>query len=223
MWWGTTRGRRDSVATLLGLLALALAALALAGCGSGGDEELTAKQASRRVVLSVSELPGGTTVAKKPILGETCSPASYFRPYAAAVAVTPGFYLPQGALVQQVGIFDSTAEAKKAFREITSDGARNCITHQLQLAAVSYSGTKGRVLSEDPPRGTTDATSRTVSLELVSLVGSVYVERTALLDGRGLTTLTFISRELPLSAKEWRGAADSATASLGDAVGALAS
>ena len=221
MWFGRTAEGKRSVAVLAGMLALALAGLAAAGCGSGA-EELTAKQASHRVILPVSQLPSGTKVAKKPLLEETCSPASYFRPYAEAVAVTPGFLLPKHQLVQQVGIFHTHHEAERAFREITSDDNRECIARQMQSTAVALTGQRGRLLFGSPPREIAHTTSRTIAVRLINPFGWVDVESTVLLNGRGLTTLTFVSKGQRLPEEEWRSIAASAAGTLSGAVASLA-
>lgn len=192
----------------------------MSACGS--EEEINPKQASHQVILSVSQLPPGTKAAKEPLVGEKCSPASYFRAYAAAVAVAPGFYLPTLELIQQVGVFDSASDARRAFREVSSESALACIGHEMQATAVSFTSSKGRLESRTLMRRLPGTTSRTLQLQLRHAIGQVEVVRTAFLNGRGLTTLTFILQNRRLRMKEWRSLSRLAAGSLSEAIGSLA-
>lgn len=183
-------------------LAAVLAAVVLAACGSD-DTPVNDKQAAQAVVLEVSELPPGSTVAKSALVSEKCNPVTYFQSYATAVADPFGFLLPEAELLQTVGLFKNTAKARKAFAEVTSKSARDCIGAQLRTTARQLAGESGTLTSEDVPRSLPGEVTRTMRLELFTVFGAVDLERTAILHGRLLTTLTFISKNQTLSKNLW--------------------
>lgn len=186
--------------------------------GSTDSQPPTATEISQQVVLTTAQLPKGSKKASKPLLGEACSPVSYFRDYAEAVVASPGFYLPDVEMVQQVGIFRSDGEARKAFTRITSEPALNCVAARMEEASLSIAGSKGTITSKKDSARIASATSRTVSLGLVNNFGQVEVRRIAILDGVGLTTLTAISQAPPLDQAQWRGLSLEAARSLHQAV-----
>lgn len=193
-----------STATRHGCTALAavLAAVVLAACGSGSTP-VSDEQGAQAVVLEASELPPGSTVAKRALVSEECSPVTYFQSYATAVADPFGFLLPEAELLQTVGVFKNTKQARKAFAEVTSKSARDCVGAELQRTARQLAGESGNLSSKAVPRSLPGEVTRTMRLELFTLFAGVGIERTAILHGRLLTTLTFISKSQPLSEDLW--------------------
>jgi hypothetical protein len=202
---------------LLGVVTgLALVALAtgLSACGSS-EERITADEASRQILLGLSDLPSGSKQSDEPLAGERCSPASHFRKYAQSVLSTSGFYLPRDQLLQQVGIFDRPSEAAKASRRVLSTKARRCVEGEMQATSISLAGSKGVITSRRlPGPALGDVTARGIRLHFTHPLGRVDLEQTTMVEGRALTTLTFISQNHSLSRHVWRAVANSTAASL---------
>jgi hypothetical protein len=176
----------------------AVLAILLGACGSA-DRAVSDKQAAQAVVLEVSSLPPGSTVAKEAIVGEKCDPITYFKSYATATAAPFGFFLPKGELLQTVGVFKNSVQAHRAFAAVTSKSARDCVGAQMQKTVRLVSGSSGDLRAEAAPRPLPGETTKTMRLVLSSKLAGAEVERTAILHGRLLTTLTFIALNQPLS------------------------
>lgn len=147
-------------------------------------------------MLDVSKLPDGSTVAKKALVSEECNPITYFQGYATSVADPLGFFLlPEVELLQTVGVFKNATQARKAFAEVTSKSARDCVGAQMQKTALQLAGARGNLSSEEVPRSLPGEVTRTMRLELTTAFGGAELQRTAILHGRLLTTLTFISKD----------------------------
>lgn len=198
-------------------LLLVASAVGLGACGSS-EEPITADEASQQIILSLSDLPSGSKRANEPIAGAQCSPASHFRKYAQSVLSTPGFHLAEDQLLQQVGIFRRPSEATKAFRQVLSAKARRCVEGEMQETSISLAGSKGVITSRRLPDPVfDDVTAKAVRLHFTHPLGMLDLEQTMMVDGRALTTLTFISQNRPLSRDLWRAVADSTAASLHEA------
>lgn len=183
-------------------LLLASIAIGAAGCGSGSDapdESATARQA----LLRLADLPPGSRAARKPIAGDECSPASYFRDYATGVATPPGFHMKAGDLLLNVGVFDDERDAHRAFAAITSPRSRSCIGRELQRAAVERAGASGDLESGEVDRRLPGREIHVMRVDLSLAFANVHVQRTAILEGRGVSTLTFISRDGPVERTYW--------------------
>jgi hypothetical protein len=190
-------------------LAAVLAAAVLATCGSG-EASISDKEGAQAVVLKVSGLPDGSTLAKKPLVPEQCNPVRYFQSYATAVEDPFGFLLPEAELLQTVGVFRNSQEARKAFDEITSKSARDCIGAQMQKFSRQEGGGRGELRAETVPRSLPGETTRAMRLVLASAFAVGEIERTAILHGRLMTTLTFISLNQRVSQDLWESVASSA-------------
>jgi len=182
---------------LLGL-GLFLAAAGMTACGSK-SEPMGDDEAAQSVVLGVSQLPSGSKPSKKPLVSERCSPVSYFRDYAKAVVASPGFILPEGELLQQVGIFKNEGDARRAFDAVTAKAAWRCVGREAQRVAKEFTGREGELALKRVSRKLPNVEARGLNMRLVLRLGSVEVERTAILDGRVLTTVTLISQNQPLN------------------------
>jgi len=190
----------------------------LASCGSSGVTAGDDHEEANQVVLELTDLPTHSTVAKKTAVSNKCSPATYFRSYATAVATPRPFVLPGSELLQIVGIFKSDGEARRAFDQITSAAARNCIGAEMHKTALQAVGEPGNMTTEFVPRRLPGETTRAMRLYLAVGLGSVEVERTAILHGRALTTLTFITQFQPLKQAYWKSISDRAAERLDEAV-----
>lgn len=209
---------------LLGMavgLSLLASAVGLSACGSS-EEHTSPDEAGKQIVLGLSDLPSGSEQAGEPLAGEQCSPASHFRKYAQSVLSTPGFYLPEDKLLQQVGIFKRPSEAANAFRQVLSTKSRRCVEAVMQAMSISLAGSKGKItskrLSDPAPDG---VTAKGLRLHFTHRLGMVDLEQTVMVDGRALTTLTFISRDHPLARNVWRAVADSTAVALHEASSGL--
>lgn len=184
-------------------LTVLLAAAALMACGDSSGGSAKDEQAAEAVILKLSDLPQGSALAKKAVVSERCSPVTYFRSYATAVNAPPGFVLPEVELLQTVGVFEDEEQARKAFDEITSEAARDCVGAEMQKTARRMAGTSGELGTKFVHRSLPDETTRAMRLVLSTGFGGVEVERTAMLHGRMLTTLTFISQNQPIKQGLW--------------------
>lgn len=192
------------------LALLAFLAIALAACGSdqasSGETQaapLSDKQAAQAIVLEVSDLPKGSSEAKKALVSESCNPVNYFQSYASAVADPFGFIVPDGEILQAVGVFENPSQARKAYDAITSKSARACVGAQMQKSIREVTGSGGE-LTFKPPRWTLPGeTMRTMRLTVFSPFANAEVQRTAILRDRLLTSVTFISLNKSLDRELW--------------------
>lgn len=211
---------RASVRELRRAVPLALlTALAVTGtpaCGSNSDAP-DKSHTARKALLGLSDLPPGSKTADKPIVGDKCSPASYFRGYAREVQTPPGFHMNGADLLQNVGVFADEHDARRAFAAITSQRSRSCIAGELQRAA-REAGVKGEPTSEEVDRRLPGAKIHVMRVDLSVGFSTVHVERTAILDGRAVSTLTFISRNKPVRRAYWDSLVPKATGRLADAM-----
>lgn len=194
--------------------------VALTACGSTGAS-VSDKEAAQDILLEVSELPSGSSAIKKANVSEKCGPTTYFRNYATAVAAPPGFSLPTAELLQDVGVFKSDGEARRAFAAITSTKARGCVASQMQQQSLQLVGQRGQLSTETVPRTLPGETTRSMRLQLSFGFGWLEVERTAILHGRALTALTFISQSQPLKQAYWKSISVNAAGSLDDTVSSI--
>jgi hypothetical protein len=212
-----SRRKRQLTVRLPGIVAwLALLAWAanFSACGSS-EERITPDEAGRQIIVSLADLPSGSQQANEPLAEERCSPASHFRKYAQSVVSTPGFYLPKDQLLQQVGIFKKPSEASKAFRQVLSVKARRCVEGTMQATSIGLSGSKGVITSRRlPDLALGDVTAKGIRLHFTHPLGRLDLEQTTMVDGRALTTLTFVSQNHSLSRNVWRAVANSTAAAL---------
>jgi hypothetical protein len=196
------------------------AALLLAGCslvllqacGSGSGE--TSEEASHRILLTKQDLPPGTKVAKEPPLDSKCSPGSFFEGFAAAVAASPGYYLPEALLLQQVGIFEKPSEARRALRLLMADPAQRCLQNKMQRTALQMVGTRGKLTSKVVTRHLPGVETHAIRIKFFTPLGWLEADQTFLLDGAALTALGYTSQNQPLKYSTWEQAATAAAKKL---------
>jgi len=189
-----------------GLALLASLAIAFAACGSDEKQEpsLSDKQGAEEIVLEVSDLPKGSTEAKKALVSRNCDPTASYRSYASATARPFGFVLPTGQqILQTVGVFESPNQARKAFDEITSKPARACVGAEMQRSMRVAAGGSGKLRFMPSQWSLPNETARTMRLVVVSPLAAAEVQRTAILQGRLLTSVTFISLNSSLGRDLW--------------------
>src|SRR3954447_25736997 len=92
---------------------LVVLAAVLTACGSSEKDPISDKQGAQAVVLQMSDLPEGSVKAEEELVSENCDPVNYFQSYASAVASPLGFILPEIELLQTVGTFKTSQEARK--------------------------------------------------------------------------------------------------------------
>lgn len=198
-----------------------LLAAVLTACGSADTAVVSDKQVAQAVVLDVSDLPSGSVAAKEALVGEKCDPVTYFRGYATATADPLGFLLPEIELLQTVGVFESSGQAHRAFSEVTSKSARDCVGAQMQKTIRQVTRLSGDLHSEAAPQSLPGETTKTMRLVLTNKIANAEVERTAILHGRLLTTLTFISLNRPLSRDLWESISHDAAGLVGKAASSI--
>lgn len=195
----------------------------LTACGSSEKDPISDKQGAQAVVLKMSDLPEGSVKAEEELVSENCDPVNYFQSYASAVAAPLGFILPEIELLQTVGTFKTSKEARKAYDEVTSKSARDCVGVQMLKGTLQQTGSKGTLRSKSVPKSVPGETTKTMRLVVNAPLASVEVQRTAILHERLLTTLTFISLNQPLSPELWESISRRAAVRVDKAASSIAS
>jgi len=204
------------------LACVAVLAAAMTACGSGEQDSTADKQVAQAVVLQMSDLPEGSIKAEEALVSEDCDPIEYFKSYASAIAAPFGFVLPHIELLQTVGTFETSEEARKAFDEVSSKAARDCVGVQMLKGIHQQTGSKGALRAKSIPKSIPGETTRTMRLVARAPLASVEVQRTAILHERLLTTLTFISLNRPLNPALWESISRQAAARVDRAASSLA-
>lgn len=189
---------------------------ALGGCGDG--QSVSDKVIARDAVLTLSDLPAGALEADRPFVKRTCLPVSDFRDGSAAVAISPGFAVRATKVEQVVGVFPAVADARRAFRAITSDERRDCTIAALQLESRRRVGQNAAISTSRRQFLVDGSTARsvryTVDLRVFNIKGDL--QTVAINVGRGVTSWAFISQSTPLARNVIQNIVRKATKALAD-------